>query len=143
MRLRNKKTGEIADFGNLQVYVEAENTDRSQLLGNFNSIEQILEYYEDYIPTEPLIENEKVRKILRDWAKLNNIGSVVILDAKSHIIVRSRIGISYDLEFNYDYKADFKNIEFGESYAIEELCGEEEEPEDDDEEEDMMDEEYC
>ena len=37
MKLRNKKTGEIKDFGNLQVYAEAENTDESQLLGNFDS----------------------------------------------------------------------------------------------------------
>lgn len=70
MKLRNKKTGEIKDFGNLQVYTEAENTDESQLLGNFDSFEQILEYYEDYIPTNPLIEDEKARKVFQEWDKL-------------------------------------------------------------------------
>lgn len=70
MKLRNKKTGEIKDFGNLQVYAETENTDESQLLGNFDSFKQILEYYEDYIPKEPLIEDEKARKVFREWAEL-------------------------------------------------------------------------
>lgn len=70
MKFRDKKTGKIKDFGNLQVYAETENTDESQLLGNFDSFKQILEYYEDYIPKEPLIKDEKVKKLLGEVVEL-------------------------------------------------------------------------
>lgn len=115
MRLRNKNTGEVVRF-----------YDGISLNGeDYDSLAELNEEWEDV--KAPLFEDEKVRKVVQAWAKLNNIGSVVILDAKSHLIVRSRIGISYDLELNYDCKAGLKNIEFGKPYAIEELCGEEEE----------------
>ena len=97
MKLRNKKTGEIKDFGNLQVYAETENTDESQLLGNFDSFKQILEYYEDYIPAEPLIKDEKTKKLL---------GEVVELELTVN-----------ELSKRFD--------EFNKHYA--ELCGEEKE----------------
>lgn len=122
MKLRNKETGKVIDSNKARIMIIAPN----EIPIAFYSIKSLNENWEDYKPAEPLIKHEKIRKTLRDWAKLNNIGSVVILDAKSHIIVRSRIGISYDLEFNYKYIAEFKNIKFGESYAVEELCGEEE-----------------
>lgn len=130
MRLRNKKTGEVWNVwsfydGNQTINLKYFNND-GQVNLEYSSLAELNEEWEDYKPKEPLIKDEKIRRAVRAWAKLNNIGSVVILDAKSHIIVRSRIGISYDLEFNHDYIGAFKNIEFGEPYAIEELCGEEE-----------------
>lgn len=97
MKLRNKKTGKIKDFGNLKVYAETENTDESQLLGNFDSFKQILEYYEDYILPEPLIKDEKVKKLL---------GEVVELE-----LTVNELSKRFD-EFNKHYV---------------ELCGEEEE----------------
>lgn len=131
MKLRNKKTGEIKDFGNLQVYAEAENTDESQLLGNFDSFKQILEYYEDYIPKEPLIKDEffpnraeKARKTLKLWADTNGFKKV-----SYH--VDSYVSVFYN-ECNPAECAT--QIEFGwimeglkpGTYGIAELCGEEE-----------------
>lgn len=132
MKFRNKKTGEIKNFGNLQVYAETENTDESQLLGNFNSFKQILEYYEDYIPPKPLIKDEfipnraeKVRKTLKLWADTNGFKKVSYR-------VDDFVSVFFN-EFNPSECAT--QIEFGwimqglkpGTYGIEELCGEEEE----------------
>lgn len=124
MRLRNKKTGEIKDFGNLQVYAETENTDESQLLGNFDSFKQILEYYEDYIPIEPLIKDSKIRKAVRAWAEANEVDKVYVYgigDGKEYLELyeqdngMSRISIKTQ-----------DGIWFGKVYTVTELCGEEE-----------------
>ena len=123
MKLRNKKTGEIKDFGNLQVYAETENTDESQLLGNFDSFKQILEYYEDYIPTEPLIKDPKIRKAVRAWAEANEVAKVYVYgigDGKEYLELyeqdngMSRISIKTQ-----------DGIWFGKVYTVTELCGEE------------------
>lgn len=124
MKLRNKKTGEIKDFGNLQVYAETENTDESQLLGNFDSFKQILEYYEDYIPIEPLIKDSKIRKAVRAWAEANEVDKVYVYgigDGKEYLELyeqdngMSRISIKTQ-----------DGIWFGKVYTVTELCGEEE-----------------
>lgn len=69
MKLRNKKTGEIKewqkvgaiDYGELnEVYDAAE----------YNSIAELNEVWEDYKPTDPLIEDEKARNVFREWAEL-------------------------------------------------------------------------
>lgn len=116
MKLRNKKTGEIKDFGNLQVYAEIENTDESQLLGNFDSFKQILEYYEDYIPKEPLIKDPKIRKAVRAWAEANGIERVWHECASCWL--RGN-GLKIELE-NEVVDLEQRN------YTIAELCGEEE-----------------
>ena len=69
MKLRNKKTGEIKewqkvgaiDYGELnEVYDSAE----------YNSLAELNEVWEDYKPTDPLIEDEKARNVFREWAEL-------------------------------------------------------------------------
>lgn len=119
-KLRNKKTGEIQGFGNLQVYAETENTDESQLLGNFDSFEQILEYYEDYTPTEPLIKDEKIRKAVKAWAKAN--GAWLLLVVSSYRIEISQV----DAEILFNDPV-FKELPRDRQLTIEELCGEEKE----------------
>lgn len=122
MKMRNKKTGEIKDFGNLQVYAEAEGTDDSQLLGNFDSFEQILEYYEDYIPSEPLIKDEKVRKAVRAWAEANDIedGITYLGDGE----FRSYLNTTIDFAILVN-EHRFDLLKKNEEYTIPELCGEE------------------
>lgn len=75
MKLRNKKTGEIKewqrvgaiDYGEMnEVYDSAE----------YNSLAELNEEWEDYI--EPYIEDEKIRKFVRDWAKFNEIEKACI-----------------------------------------------------------------
>lgn len=129
MKLRNKKTGEIRDFGNLQVYAETENTDASQLLGNFDSFKQIIEYYEDYVTKEPLIKDEKIRKTVRAWAEANGVDTSGLRVSKGSnntaIVgwVKGRVGgLSIDFETR-----QVEELEDGKKYTIEELCGEEKE----------------
>ena len=69
MKLRNKKTGEIKewqrvgaiDYGELnEVYDSAE----------YNSLAELNDEWEDYELVEPLIEDQKTRKVFREWADL-------------------------------------------------------------------------
>lgn len=123
-KLRNKKTGEIKDFGNLQVYAETENTDESQLLGNFDSFKQILEYYEDYIPIEPLIKDSKIRKAVRAWAEANDIedGITYLGDGEFHSYLNTTIDFAILVD---EHRFDL--LEKRKEYTVTELCGEEKE----------------
>ena len=125
MKLRNKKTGKIEDFGNLQVYAEIENTYESQLLGNFNSFGQILEYYEDYKPKEPLIKDEKIRKAVRAWAEVVSAKTVAVAYSyENKTLISSKNGAIFQ-------SPNYIEIEGADDYAVNdftiaELCGEEE-----------------
>lgn len=131
-RLRDKKTGEIKNFGNLQVYAEVENTDKRQLLGNFDSFEQILEYYEDYTPTDPYLEDEGIRKFVRDWAKFNNIVKAKIYhqtcdDSWFQICGEDKMSRFWTIQFKASY-SEAVSKDYDETFVdIIELCGEEEE----------------
>lgn len=124
MKFRNKKTGEIKDFGNLQVYAETENTDESQLLGNFDSFKQILEYYEDYILPEPLIKDEKIRKAVRTWAEANGYTKLWVYHDHTTISFYNEDDGDNEITFNTMEKFGLENLK---CYTITELCGEEEE----------------
>lgn len=86
MKLRNKKTGEVFDAlirekgGNgayshivcdIKAYepnagVKAE---KRYVLGEYNSLTELNEDWEDYEQAEPLIKDEKARKVFREWAE--------------------------------------------------------------------------
>ena len=122
-RYIDKETGEKKAFGNLQVYAEAENTNESQFLGNFDSFKQILEYYEDYIPKEPIIKDEKVRKAVRAWAEACELSSVLVYHSFFDTFLTLKSGVKI-ISFQVETP---KKLEFGKTYTIAELCGEEEE----------------
>lgn len=123
-RYIDKETGEKKAFGNLQVYAEAENTNERQFLGNFDSFKQILEYYEDYTPKEPLIKDEKIRSIVRAWIRANHlVGNIESYGGSTWIGLR---GYSNNEEYWKIELKDNSNIKFGD-YSLVELCGEEEE----------------
>lgn len=71
-------------------------------------------------PDEPLIKDEKVRKVLKEWADVNNI-SQVIYDTYRNAFRCEGLFIVFDYDFN---KHDC--LEGIKSYTIEELCGKEE-----------------
>lgn len=126
MKFRNKKTDEIKNFGNLQIYAETENTNESQLLGNFDSFKQILEYYEDYIPTEPLIKDKRIRKLVIDWAEINGINNVLICESfhswgfknKNNSDIGDKEYMGADILFRGEKPEE---LEFNKEYAITEL----------------------
>lgn len=60
MKLRNKKTGEIKEWQKVGAIDSAE----------YNSLAELNDEWEDYKPVEPLIEDQKARKVFREWADL-------------------------------------------------------------------------
>ena len=129
MKLRNKKTGEVVEAykeGPIDLYFylnkyEGENkVDRK----TYKSLSELNYDWEDYVPKEPLIKDEKIRKAVRAWAEANDVLEVFI----------DRIGDGTYIEL-YDEDDGRRRIsalrpaglKTGEAYTIDELCGEEEE----------------
>ena len=124
MKLRNKKTGEA-------VYVDFQiplcNGDET--LGSYSvtSLKELNKSFEDYNPKEPLIKDEKIRKAVRAWAEANVINSehYYNTDIKFNATEHRFQWIQTSIEFNNIMGLD--NLEDGETYTIDELCGEEDE----------------
>lgn len=108
MKLRNKRTGEIAELSNeeFDAYKVF-----AKLLGSADWVE--------YKPAEPLIKDEKIRNLVREWIKLweiedrwhvrdNNSGEISIAQGDIELI----LPLSYGIEDGH--------------YTLAELCGEEE-----------------
>lgn len=117
MKLRNKKTGEIGKLiCNPSIYnmyfVANDNGNAS-----YNSIAELNEEWEDYDPEVSLIESEEIRKIIRAWAKINDVKKLKYnVDENSlEDIFRNTITFNHVLD-----------LRDGHSYDINELCGEEE-----------------
>lgn len=118
MKLRNKKTGAIAIARKIgfERYSFNEYT--------FNSLAELNEEWEDYKPAEPLIKDEKVCKAVRAWAEACGVTHVTYKLASNEFYdadSRGKIAIKFTLIPVEVY------LEDGESYTIDELCGEEEE----------------
>ena len=74
MKLLNKKTGELVDAWSFYDGNESVNlkyfTNDGQVNLEYRSLAELNDEWEDYEPVEPLIENEKSRKVFREWAEL-------------------------------------------------------------------------
>lgn len=124
MRLRNKKTGGLANIIGEQeffrVYTDAGWAD-------YSSLAELNEEWEDYKPAEPLIKDEKIRKAVKAWAEaiggrdkllcIKIAGRLEVSDGSPHLIYVS---------FHVD-ESTLKSIDDRTYYTIAELCGEEEE----------------
>ena len=118
MKLRNKKTGEVVVREELILtkYYEGDGcwTDRK-----YTSIAELNEDWEDYIPKEPLIKDEKVRKAVRAWAEANDFTRVWYEYDYSNDVAVFMVG-----ETKMIIKAD-ELLRDRTKYTIAELCGEE------------------
>lgn len=114
MKLRNKKTGGLANCEPIEVKTDAGFHD-------YYSLAELNEYWEDYKPSDPLIKDEKVRKAIRAWYEalpLDGITEKRIMFSKGYFCV----GI-YRIDCgNYVVLKGIKER----YYTIKELCGEEE-----------------
>lgn len=149
MKLRNKKTGKVFDV----IVREKSNGDGeysiivcdlralrrarsvSSILGEYDSLDKLCEEWEDYKPADPYIEDEKIRKFVRDWATFNKIVKACIQkpdgkdywykvlgnDKEAKCAWAIYIRASYSETVSKDYNCD------GPMIPIAELCGEEEE----------------
>lgn len=115
MKLRNKSTGEIWDIGKI-------------ITNEYHSYDTLESIYEDFEDLDkPLIESKKFRNVVRLWAELNELSSV--LYSKDKDCIYSSYG-----SFNSDTKVFisfysfrvFEKLEDGKEYTIEELCRSEE-----------------
>ena len=131
MKLRNKNTGEIIDldianikaqFGGISVI-----PDPAKLGGDeyvYHSLAELLDEWEDYAPTEPLIKDKKIRKAVRAWAEANEISQAQF---DRYISGFSVSDDGHNLLSMISFDGFVFMFEDGKYYTIDELCGEEEE----------------
>lgn len=125
MKLRNKKTGEIGKLHcDMNVssakYGVFEDTDIRGHYWEYGSLAELNEEWEDYMPKEPLIKDEKVREAVRAWAEANGIGGCICKEEIHCITFETERGMFISFE-------DADPIPPEGNYTIDELCGEKEE----------------
>lgn len=129
MKLHNKKTGGNGEYKVISagylIRVKDCNSDEAwqyDCLAGFN------EDWEDYKPAEPYIEDEKIRKFVRDWADMNGISKIIVFDeSNSPYIPAGQVVFAENagrlrICFKTGEKFDTDRI-----YSVPELCGEEKE----------------
>lgn len=129
MKLRNKKTGEIADLddwtltgANDRITVESDH-DMTKIF-DYNSLAELNEEWEDYEPKEPLIKDEKIRKAVRAfWEAISD----AVIDKR--ILYKKNQDLAVGVYSIYCGAIYPETLEVGKMYTIAELCGEEEAPE--------------
>lgn len=127
MKLRNKKTGETEYliFSSYPVSgdIVLEYMDENAKSGyseycRYRTLAELNEEWEDYKPSEPLIKDERVRKVVRAWTKVNDVVELTYNDPENSLTDIFRNEITFN---------GWLGLKDGEHYTIEELCGEKEE----------------
>ena len=124
MKLRNKKTGDVGDLlGSCDsvpfIGIMVDYHDGNPVRYEYDSLAKFNEEWEDYESKEPLIKNEKIRKIIRAWADENDTAVVEYKPFKNEFVDGYLNIIGFNRKFNELCDK---------SYTIAELCGEEETP---------------
>lgn len=115
MKLRNKKTGEIAVIG--------EGMFDTRYFGRgYKNIGELLEEWEDYQTVKPLIKDEKVRKAVRAWAEANDFERLEVTHSRKHTL--RVMDEKQDVEIFFFRKDGMPEID-ERVYPLSELCGEE------------------
>ena len=138
MKLRNKKTGEVFDalirekgggdkysiiVCDIKAYKQSKSTlDATHfILDEYDSLSELNEEWEDYEPVEPLIKDEKIRKVFREWAEFFSAERFRVTHLSSSTVLRSN-----DLTAMPSIDLPDHIGKDSEIYTITELCGEEE-----------------
>lgn len=123
MKLKNKQTGEIIDGGDyLNVYDDLDHQGKSW---HYNSLAELNDDWEDYVPAEPLIKDEKIRKAVRAWFDANNFGCRTLQYYKDDY-GRSHFVHAKGNTMKIFFRGEISNLKDDYFYDIDELCGEEE-----------------
>ena len=138
MKLRNKKTGEVAEVY-LDNYTDESNIvsvclkvkddvspDGYKYIASYTNLVELLEEWEDYTSPEPLIKDQKVRKAIRAFAELHDSKTITFDETHGGASFISRADNGYSMLWVLGKSWGVDNIEFGKPYTIIELCGEEE-----------------
>ena len=115
MKLRNKKTGEVKKMWKDNICLSFSDCNKV-----YYSLAELNQEWEDYKPAEPLIKDEKIRKVVRAWAEANDITEINV--ASSGYELWGGID-DWCIHFRGNPFKDIKPLK----YTIAELCGEEEE----------------
>lgn len=125
MKLRNKKTGNVVEVNKIGLVWNKYGMPAD--IGQYNSLAELNEEWEDYKPVEPLIKDEKIRKAVRAWADVLEIDEVEFYGSETWIGFRAKItGTGWSSKFELDYFGSGNTLVPFRTYAIAELCGEEE-----------------
>lgn len=131
MKLRNKKTGEVAEVsscnsasGKIRIYYDKEDG-KIGTSDSFSSLAELNEWWEDYKPAEPLIKDEKIRKAVRAWAEALDIDEVYINYIGDNTYIELYEDPARNGGWNRMSLPNQKDIKKNERYTIAELCGEE------------------
>lgn len=118
MKVRNRAIGSVCELvahgaGKYITEFAVESEDGSEI-ATYSTIEELLEYWETYKPTEPLIKDEKIRDITRLWAKTNGATGLKYFEGENCLedIFRNEIHFNQPL-----------CLEDGKTYTTDELCG--------------------
>lgn len=131
MKLRNKKTGEILEdvknidtsLTTIEIYYLDNGVLRIETEKDYHSF---LQNWEDYeFPQEPLIKDKNIRKVVRDWAKINAIDRVQYTIFNHPRSYRFECDRCDDI-FAIDFVGWIPELKREGLYIITELCGEEE-----------------
>ena len=123
MKLRNKKTGKIVNVNKIGLAYNQVNAPFD--LGVYNSLAELNADWEDYTPKEPLIKDEKIRKVIRAWAEINDIERVEYSKFFHPTSYRLECDSSDDT-IAIDFVGLVSELKDCKVYTIAELCGEEE-----------------
>jgi len=122
MKLRNKKTGEIINAGDkFELASYAENGMSIQERHEYKSLSELCEDWEDYKPSEPLIKDEKIRNLVRNFAKYTN-ADWIQYESEVH---RGEFWTAGGFIASNDWK-NLDGLVNHRCYTADELCGEEE-----------------
>ena len=113
MKLRNKKTGEVVVEVN-KIGLVWNRFGMPADIGQYGSLAELNEEWEDYKPKEPLIKDEEIREIIRAWAKANDATKLKYNYGENSLddIYRNEITFNMGL-----------GLKDGGEYTIDELCG--------------------
>ena len=143
MKLRNKKTGETGYYlhthrdhntGILKVAVLKDGVPFSEFkphepIYDYDSLAELNEDWCDYTPVEPLIKDDRIRKIVKEWAKVNEIAQVLVVpvkDAEGAYLYWELENIAWRQTITICFRGELPDtLEALGTYTIEELCGEE------------------
>ena len=122
MKLRNKKTGEIIEYNEEVIYYRKLTPNGHEDWTPYHP-----EDWEDYMPKEPLIKDEKFRKLLLGWAKLTQTTNIFISKRRTREGKIFTEFFSQEKLITLEFLGSFDELDGMTEYTIAELCGEEEE----------------
>lgn len=131
MKARVKQTGKIIDIVRIDyleddpvILMEFHTEDGYPDSYTFKSLKELNDTLEDYRLKEPLIKNEKIRKIVRAWAERCNFPIVEHYFSNGFSCFMCTVD---DNDYCLDFNLRIDNLDGSKLYTITELCGEEEE----------------